>query len=347
MSTTRWSAAAPAIQLASWRADRIRESWAGSPGTTSRVDGCQRLDRVAVDVIVSAGSGCQTEPSWTRRSPLRTSGPTSTAAIGPRHRGSIGLVRANGAGKTTLFRLMLGLSQPTEGELEVVGLRRDPPADVRPGSLHARARLPLLDQSAAAASRDLRPREPRCRRRAARRRSSEILDLVGLDKRATTGRGFSTGMRQHTSSPRRSSPTLTSSSSTSPPPGSTHSSGRRCSRLIRRLSGFGISILLATHLLDDVQQVCDHVVMIDAGTLVVTGATEALLHGTGTVRVDVGGAGAALSAELERRGLAVACATTAGSRWLPEPTATTRDAVRDAVADLGLGMRRYRANLAR
>jgi ABC-type uncharacterized transport system ATPase subunit len=36
-------------------------------------------------------------------------------------------------------------------------------------------------------------------------------------------------------------------------------------RLISRLGTFGISVLMATHLLDDVQQVCDHVVMIHRG----------------------------------------------------------------------------------
>ena len=36
--------------------------------------------------------------------------------------------------------------------------------------------------------------------------------------------------------------------------------------LVGRLAGFGISAILATHLLDDVQRVCEHVVMIDRGT---------------------------------------------------------------------------------
>jgi ABC-2 type transport system ATP-binding protein len=58
--------------------------------------------------------------------------------------------------------------------------------------------------------------------------------------------------------------------------------------LIARLGSFGISVLMATHLLDDVQKVCDHVVMIDAGRLVVAGATDSLLERTGTVTVDVG-----------------------------------------------------------
>ena len=60
--------------------------------------------------------------------------------------------------------------------------------------------------------------------------------------------------------------------------------------LVARLGTFGISVLMATHLLDDVQQVCDHVVMIDGGKLVVSGATDSLLERTGIVTVDVGAA---------------------------------------------------------
>src|SRR5260370_3577412 len=58
--------------------------------------------------------------------------------------------------------------------------------------------------------------------------------------------------------------------------------------LVARLGSFGISVLMATHLLDDVQKVCDYVVMIDSGRLVVAGATDSLLERTGTVTVDVG-----------------------------------------------------------
>src|SRR3546814_19930281 len=44
--------------------------------------------------------------------------------------------------------------------------------------------------------------------------------------------------------------------------------------LVARLGGLGISVLLATHLLDDVQQVCEHVIMLDGGRLVVSGRSE-------------------------------------------------------------------------
>jgi ABC-type uncharacterized transport system ATPase subunit len=58
---------------------------------------------------------------------------------------------------------------------------------------------------------------------------------------------------------------------------------------------------MATHLLDDVQLVCDRVVMIDAGRLVVAGETAGLLERTGLVTVDVGGRGGELLAALHAR----------------------------------------------
>ena len=73
--------------------------------------------------------------------------------------------------------------------------------------------------------------------------------------------------------------------------------------LVARLGGLGISVLLATHLLDDVQQVCDHVVMLDGGHLVVSGATGSLLERTGLLTVDVGAERDALIARLAERGL--------------------------------------------
>jgi ABC-2 type transport system ATP-binding protein len=205
-------------------------------------------------------------------------------------RGRIGLVGANGAGKTTTFRLLLGLTHPTEGRVEVCGLdvARDPiGVRSRLGYMPEHDCLPL-DQTAAdvvATFGELSGLPAR----AARQRASDILDLVGLDEARFRSIGeFSTGMRQRTKLAQAivSDPELVLLDE---PTAGLDPAGRDdMLGLVARLGSFGISVLMATHLLDDVQKVCDHVVMIDSGRLVVAGATEALLERTGRVSVDVG-----------------------------------------------------------
>ena len=140
--------------------------------------------------------------------------------------------------------------------------------------------------------------------RAARQRASDILDLVGLDEaRFRPIGGFSTGMRQRTKLAQAlvGDPELVLLDE--PTAGLDPLGREEMLELVARLGTFGISVLLATHLLDDVQQVCDRVVMIDAGHLVVSGETDALLERTGVVTVDVGHRHDELVAGLARIGM--------------------------------------------
>jgi ABC-2 type transport system ATP-binding protein len=113
--------------------------------------------------------------------------------------------------------------------------------------------------------------------------------------------------------------------------------------LVARLGSFGISVMMATHLLDDVQQVCDHVVMIDAGKLVVSGATASLLERTGVVTVDVGPRGGELVSGLTKVGLVAV-----SEDGLVEVTIDGdhhMDMVRDVVAELELPLYRLSTRL--
>jgi ABC-2 type transport system ATP-binding protein len=251
--------------------------------------------------------------------------------------GSVGLVGANGAGKTTLFRLLLGLIRPTSGSVSVGGRAvADDPIAVRRrlGFMPEHECLPL-DQSAAdvvATFGELAGLPPR----AARQRASDVLDLVGLDEaRFRPIEGFSTGMRQRTKLAQAlvADPELVLLDE--PTAGLDPIGRQEMLALVARLASFGISVVLATHLLDDVQSVCEHVVMIDAGRLVLAGPTAQLLERAGTVRVDVGGRESELVEALTRRGLA--------GRWLEDGSVevdadgdAVLDTVRDVVADLGL-----------
>ena len=113
--------------------------------------------------------------------------------------------------------------------------------------------------------------------------------------------------------------------------------------LVARLGTFGISVLMATHLLDDVQQVCDHVVMIDGGRLVVSGATDALLERTGFVTVDVGHRSEVLVTALAGVGI-----TAVAAEGLVEVTIDGdhhMDLLRDTIADAGLPLYRLTTRL--
>jgi ABC-2 type transport system ATP-binding protein len=257
-------------------------------------------------------------------------------------RGSVGLVGANGAGKTTLFRLMLGLMFPTSGAIEVTGrLVSADPIGIRSrlGYMPEHDCLPA-DQSAAdlvATFGELAGLPAR----ASRQRASDVLDLVGLDEaRFRPVGGFSTGMRQRTKLAQAlvADPELLLLDE---PTAGLDPVGREdMLELVERLAGFGISVLFATHLLDDVQRVCDHVVMIDGGRLVLTGPIDQLVQRTGVLRVEVGGradAVEALATLLQQRGLA---SKAVDAHTLDVDTSShgeeSFDVVRDGIAELGL-----------
>ncbi len=259
--------------------------------------------------------------------------------------GSVGLVGANGAGKTTLFRMMLGLSHPTSGRLEVCGVdvAEDPIAvRSRVGYMPEHDCLPL-DQTAADVVSTFGELSG-LPVRAARQRASDVLDLVGLDEaRFRPIGGFSTGMRQRTKLAQAivGDPELVLLDE--PTAGLDPLGREEMLALVARLDSFGISVLLATHLLDDVQQVCDHVVMLDAGRLVVAGATGSLLERTGLLTVDVGPERGRLVEALARRSLAAAEVN--GAVEVQIAGDADLDAVRDVVAELGLPLHRMTTRL--
>jgi ABC-2 type transport system ATP-binding protein len=256
-------------------------------------------------------------------------------------RGLVGLVGANGAGKTTLFRLMLGLAPPTEGTVEVCGIRVDQdPVGVRArlGYMPEHDCLPL-DQTAADAVAGLGELSG-LPARAARQRASEVLDLVGLDEaRFRAVGGFSTGMRQRAKLAQAlvADPELVLLDE--PTAGLDPTGREEMLELVARLGTFGISVLLATHLLDDVAKICDQVVMLDAGSLVVAGATQSLLERTGTLIVDVADGAPQLMQALTGRGLPAQLAAD-GTLEVEIASEDHLDTIRDVVADLGLPLHR-------
>jgi ABC-2 type transport system ATP-binding protein len=208
-----------------------------------------------------------------------------------------GFLGPNGAGKTTTLRMALGLITPTSGAVELFG--RDP---MREGVralqgvagfveaprfypyLSGRKNLELLaalDANDAAA------------------RIDEVLEIVELVPRAghRVG-GYSHGMRQRLgiAAALLRSPRLLILDE--PATGLDPAGMRDMRTLIRRLAGEGITVLLSSHQLPEVQELCDRVAIVDKGRVVYEGALADLRR--------QGGAGYRLRTTDDERALAIA-----------------------------------------
>jgi ABC-2 type transport system ATP-binding protein len=109
--------------------------------------------------------------------------------------------------------------------------------------------------------------------------------------------------------------------------------------LVARIgSEFGISILVASHLLGEIEQICDQLVAIDAGKLLRADSIRSMTQASSVLVIEVDEGLELLQAELSRRSLS----PLPYQRGLLVQLASdaTYDAVRDAVADLGLPLSR-------
>ena len=193
--------------------------------------------------------------------------------------GAIGLLGPNGAGKTTMIRTLLGLiaidsgRRPGPGHGHPHGAAGDPP--VR--RFRARGRVPV--------PRDDRGRVRRLRGRAGRhaphdamQRAHEVLDYVGLgEARYRRVESYSTGMKQRLkiASAIVHDPRLLILDE---PTNGMDPAGRDdVLKLTHDLAhNKGMSLLFSSHLLPDVEAVCDHVMVLGRGRLLAQGRIDEL-----------------------------------------------------------------------
>jgi ABC-2 type transport system ATP-binding protein len=225
--------------------------------------------------------------------------------------GSIyGFLGPNGSGKTTTIRLLLGLLRPTAGNVRLLGqpLARDPALFTRIGALverpafygglSARDNLRVFAATAGMSASQAGARIP------------EVLDLVDLAEAAgRTVRGFSTGMRQRLAIGLAllRQPELVILDE--PTAGLDPAGVVAVRDLIAGLARDGATVFLSSHVLPEVEQLCDRLAVLHRGRLVAEGATAELL-----------GAGARLLVRFETPAQANrAAALLAGDRWTVEP----------------------------
>ena len=195
----------------------------------------------------------------------------------------VGLLGPNGAGKSTLVKVACGLVRPTAGAVEVCGA----PA----GSPSARSALGYLAElfrfpGWATADELLALHQRLAGARGGAGEREELLALVGLaDAAAVRVEEMSKGMQQRLGIAQAlvGSPRLLLLDE---PTSALDPAGRRTVRdLLAELRRRGVAVLLNTHLLSEVERVCDRVAIIDRGRLIAAGAPAAL-SGEATVEVD-------------------------------------------------------------
>jgi ABC-2 type transport system ATP-binding protein len=175
-------------------------------------------------------------------------------------------------------------------------------------------------------------------RGAARERTAETLRHVGLfEERYREIRTYSTGMKQRVKLAQAlvHDPRLMLLDE---PTNGLDPEGRDdMLRLIRRIgTEFGIAIIISSHLLSEIERVCDHLVEIEEGRLVRSASMTALTAPTRVLTIEVEGDGDMLADRLRERGVAV---TRSGRLLLlREKDDALLDLIRDSVVDLGLGL---------
>jgi len=255
-----------------------------------------------------------------------------TVSVAP---GITGLVGANGAGKSTLIKILLGLLEPTKGRAQVLGVdcqRRGeevrsligymPEHDCLPPDVTATEFVTHLGRMSGLPA------------TAAKERAAESLRHVGLHEERYRQIGtYSTGMKQRVKlaqalvgDPRVL--LLDEPTNGLDPAGR----GAMLDLILRIGTEFGISVVVASHLLGEIERICDHLVAIESGRLLRADTITSFTGASRMLRVEVEEGLAVLADELARRGLA----PRSRDRGLLVPLAgdLTYDAVRDAIADL-------------
>jgi len=255
--------------------------------------------------------------------------------------GVVGLIGANGAGKSTFIKMILGLLPPTSGAATVLGFdiaAQGPQIREQVGYMPEHDCLPP-DVSATEFVVHM-GRLAGLPKTAARERTADTLRHVGLyEERYRAIGGYSTGMKQRVKLAQAlvHDPKLVLLDE---PTNGLDPAGRDdMLGLIRRIgTEFGISVLVASHLLGELERVCDHVVVIDSGRLLRSSSTADVTAASGHIAVEVDERTDDLAAALRSSGLHVSPVGTVLEIDLENDT--TYDVVRDNVARLGLGLLR-------
>jgi len=250
-----------------------------------------------------------------------------------------GLLGPNGSGKTTTILMVLGLTEPTEGKVQVLGF------DPLTQPLKVKSRVGYLPDSVGFYD-ELTTRENLSyiaklngfARAEAHGRIGEVLERMGLlevaDRRVAT---LSRGMRQRLGLAevllKRPQVIILDE----PTVGLDPEAARQFLETIRGLKEEGITIMLASHLLHQVQEVCDRVGLFHEGKMVLCGTVKELAQKVlgGAYRIRLRAEGEALSERLSDLTGVVAVRTEGPGEYIIEAREDLRSHVACRVVEAG------------
>ena len=188
-----------------------------------------------------------------------------------------GLLGPNGSGKTTTLKLLLGLIHPTSGKAWVLGRQ--------PGNVQANEHIGFLPEESylyrflnADETLDFYGKLFRIPRRVRRQRADELIKMVGLEHaRRRPLKGYSKGMGRRIGLAQAliNDPDLVFLDE--PTSGLDPIGTRQIKDLVLELKARGKTVLLCSHLLADVEDVCDRIAILKTGKLRIEGAVKDLL----------------------------------------------------------------------
>jgi ABC-2 type transport system ATP-binding protein len=282
------------------------------------------------------GAHLVTTSGLTKRYPGVTALDSLTIDIAP---GIVGLVGPNGAGKSTLIKILLGLLEPTSGSAKLLGydiLTQGPELRQYVGYMPEHDCLPL-DISATEFVVHM-AQISGLPHAAARERAAETLRQVGLfEERYRQMREYSTGMKQRVKLAQALVHDPRLMLLDEPTAGLDPAGRDEMLDLVERVGReFEIAIIMSSHLLGEIERVCDHLIQIEGGRLIRYAPISALTDVTHFLSIEVEGDAQPLADRLRAAGFTVQQDGRAIHVRMDDER--VYDVVRDSVVELGLGL---------
>jgi ABC-2 type transport system ATP-binding protein len=254
--------------------------------------------------------------------------------------GVTGILGENGAGKSTAIKIFLGLLAPTSGEAIVLGENASQNVAVRARLGYMPEHDCLPSQVSAAEFLTHMAEVSGLPPTAARTRAADTLRHVGLfEERYRAIGGYSTGMKQRVKLGQALVHDPVFVFLDEPTAGLDPIGRDEMLDLVRKTHrDFGISVLLSSHLMADVERTCDRIVVLQGGRLVESGDVGSFTREMETIFLEVDTNIGPLVAALERRG--IRATPNAGGLLIEGRDESVYDGVRDAVVEAEAPLRR-------